>query len=49
MTVKEFIIELNKMIANGEITENAKIRNAEYDDIFSVVDRRGHDEVIIYF
>ena len=47
MTVKELIEELNEMIANGEVTEDARVRNAEDDDVFSIID--GNNEVIIYF
>ena len=47
MTVKELIAELNAMVANGEIAEDARIRNAEDEDILSVIDE--NNEVIIYF
>ena len=47
MTVKELIAELNEMITNEEITENARVRNAENEDIFSIIDE--NNEVTIYF
>ncbi len=50
MTIGELIEELNAMIANGEVNENARVRNAEDDDIFSIVESIDHhNEVVIYF
>ena len=50
MTVKELIEELNAMVANGEVNEDARVKNAEDDDIFSVVESLYYDnEVVIYF
>lgn len=48
MTIKELIAELNEMVINGEVNENAKIINADMDNIFSIVDNN-EDEVVIYF
>ena len=50
MTIKELINELNELIANGDVNENARVRNAEDDDIFSIVESIDHNnEVVIYF
>ena len=50
MTVKELIEELNAMVANGEVNEDARVKNAEDDDIFSVAESLYYDnEVVIYF
>ena len=50
MTIRELIEELNAMVANGEVNENARIRNAEDEDIFSVVESvNNNNEVVIYF
>ncbi len=50
MTIRELIEELNAMVANGEVDENARVRNAEDDDIYSVVEsRQNENEVVIYF
>lgn len=50
MTIRELIEELNEMVANGEVDENARVRNAEDDDIFSVVESiDNNNEVVIYF
>lgn len=50
MTIRELIEELNEMIANGEVNEDARVRNAEDDDIFSIVESIDHNnEVVIYF
>lgn len=50
MTIRELIEELNAMIANGEVNEDARVRNAEDDDIFSIVESIDHNnEVVIYF
>lgn len=48
MTVRELIEELNAMIENDEISENAKVKNAEDDDIFSIINPN-KKEVVIYF
>ena len=50
MTIRELIEELNAMVANGEVNEDARVRNAEDDDIFSIVESADHNnEVVIYF
>lgn len=50
MTVKELIEELNELVKSGEITEDARVRSAEDDDVFSVEESiTGKDEVVIYF
>ena len=50
MTIKELIEELNAMVANGEVNENARVRNAEDDDVYSIAESvRNENEVIIYF
>ena len=50
MTIKELIEELNAMVANGEVNEDARVRNAEDDDVYSIAgDVRNENEVIIYF
>ena len=50
MTIKELIAELNELIAEGVVNENAKVVDAELTDIFSVVESIDHDnEVVIYF
>lgn len=50
MTIRELIEELNTMVANGEVNEDARIRNAEDDDIFSIAESIDHNnEVVIYF
>ena len=49
MTIRELIEELNAMIANGEVNEDARVRNAEDDDIYSVVESVRGNEVVIYF
>lgn len=46
MTIKEMIEELNALIANGEVNENAIVVNQEMDDIVSIVGNVY--EVIIY-
>lgn len=47
MTIKEMINELNEMIANNEVNEDAIIVNAERDKVFSIIEE--DNEVIIYF
>ena len=50
MTIRELIEELNAMVANGEVNEDARVRSAEDDDIFSIVESVDHNnEVVIYF
>ena len=50
MTIRELIEELNAMIVNGEVNEDARVRNAEDDDIFSIVESADNEnEVVIYF
>ena len=50
MTIKELIEELNAMVANGEVNEDARVRNAEDDDVYSIAGAvRNENEVIIYF
>ena len=48
MTVKEMIAELNALIANGEINEDAIITNAEMDEAYSIVNNN-ENEIVIYF
>lgn len=48
MTIKELINELNELIINGDVNEDAIVTNAELDDIFSVIDGN-KNRVIIYF
>ena len=48
MTIKELINELNELIINGDVNENAVVTNAELDNIFSVIDDN-KNRVIIYF
>ena len=50
MTIRELIDELNAMVAEGVVDENARVRNAENDDIFSIAESvYFENEVIIYF
>ena len=50
MTIRELIEELNAMIVNGEVNEDARVRNAEDDDIFSIAESADNEnEVVIYF
>ena len=49
MTIRELIEELNAMVVNGEVNEDARVRNAEDDDICSVVESIRENEVVIYF
>ena len=50
MTIKELIAELNELIADGEVNENAVVTNAEGDDIFSVVESEvNKNTIVIYF
>ena len=50
MTIRELIEELNAMVANGEVNEEAIVTNAEGDDIFSVVESADNENgVVIYF
>ena len=50
MTIRELIEELNAMVVNGEVNEDAIVTNAEGDDIFSVVESADNDNgVVIYF
>ena len=50
MTMRELIAELNELIADGEVNENAIVTNAEGDDIFSVVESMDNENgVVIYF
>lgn len=50
MTIRELIAELNEIIANGEVNENAIVTNAEGDDIFSIVESAyNENKVVIYF
>lgn len=50
MTIRELIEELNAMVANGEVDENARIRNAEDDEVYSIAEGvNGNNEVVIYF
>ncbi len=50
MTIRELIEELNEMVANGEVNEEAIVTNAEGDDIFSVVESADNENgVVIYF
>ena len=50
MTIRELIDELNAMVAAGEVDENARVRNAEDDDICSICESvYFENEVIIYF
>lgn len=50
MTIRELIEELNEMVANGEVDENARVINADDNDIFSVVESaNNNNEVVIYF
>ena len=50
MTIRELIEELNAMVANGEVNEDARVRNAEDDDVYSICDSaQNENEVIIYF
>lgn len=47
MTIKELIIQLKILTENG-VDENAKVINAEQDDIYSVIVTEEED-VLIYF
>ena len=50
MTIRELIVELNELIADGEVNENALVRNAEGDDIFSIVESvDDKNAIVIYF
>ena len=50
MTIRELIDELNAMVAEGVVDENARVRNAENDDIFSIAESVSNkNEVVIYF
>lgn len=50
MTIRELIEELNEMVANGEVNEDARIRNAEDEDIYSICESvQNENEVVIYF
>ena len=50
MSIRELINELNAMVANGEVNEDARIFNAEGDDIFSIVESADNENgVVIYF
>ena len=50
MTIRELIDELNAMVAEGVVDENARVRNAENDDIYSICESvYFENEVIIYF
>lgn len=47
MTIRELIDELNAMVAAGEVDENARVRNAEDDDIFSICESVYSDNTVI--
>lgn len=47
MTIKELIIQLKILTENG-VDENAKVINAEQDDIYSIIVTEEED-VLIYF
>lgn len=50
MTIKELIAELNELIADGEVNENAIVTDAEGNDIFSIVESVDNKNgVVIYF
>jgi hypothetical protein len=48
MTIRELIEELNTLVAEG-MDENARVRSAEDEDIFSITESVDENEVIIYF
>jgi hypothetical protein len=48
MTIRELIDELNALVENG-MDENARVRNAEDEDVFSITESFNNNEVIIYF
>lgn len=47
MTIKELIIQL-KILTENEVDENAKVINAEQDNIYSIIVTEEED-VLIYF
>ena len=50
MTIRELIAELNELIVNGEVNENAIVTNAEGDNIFSIVESADNENgIVIYF
>ena len=50
MTIRELIAELNELVADGEVNENAIVINAEGDNIFSIVESVDNENgVVIYF
>jgi len=50
MTIKELIAELNELITDGIVDENARVVDSELTDIFSIVESINNDNtVVIYF
>ena len=49
MSIRELIDELNALVADGEVTMDAIVVNAEGDDIYSVVEGIRENKVVIYF